>query len=184
MTLAPDELRLIWPDMVYAASYLEARTEGYADSSIPMDDQAQAGLEQLAEHLAGLNAPNRGARWADAPDAPAVPFAHLWMVSDRAFVGRVSVRYALTDKLLRSGGHIGYEIRPAYRSRGLGHRALKLGIEHLEARGISAFLLTCRDDNVGSIRIIEAAGGVLENVVAHPDIPGKTLRRYWINRVG
>lgn len=48
--------------------------------------------------------------------------------------------------------------------------------------GISTFLLTCRDDNVGSIRIIEAAGGVLENVVPHPDVPGSLLRRYWISR--
>ncbi len=182
MTPSLDDLRLTRPDMVYAASYLDARAEGYADSSVSMGEQAWIGPEQLAEHLAGLNAPARAARWADAPDAPPVPFAHLWMVSDQAFIGRVSVRYALTDTLLRGGGHIGYEIRPAYRRRGLGHRALELGIEHLRARGISAFLLTCRDDNLGSIRIIEAAGGVLENVVAHPNIPGKLIRRYWINR--
>ena len=168
--------------MAYAASYLEARREGYTDTSLPMADQAQIGPEQLARHLASLNEPAKAARWADTPDAPPVPFAHLWMVTDREFIGRVSIRYELTDKLLRSGGHIGYEFRPGYRGRGLGHRALQLGTEHLRARGASALLLTCRDDNVGSIRIIEQAGGVLENVVVHPNIPGKMNRRYWISR--
>ena len=179
---AAEDLSLIQPDMAYAASYLEARREGYTDTSLPMADQVQLGPEQLAEHLATLNQPERGARWADTPDGPPVQFAHLWMVTPHEFTGRVSIRYELTEKLLRSGGHIGYEVRPAYRGRGLGHRALQLGMEHLRARGISSFLLTCRDDNAGSIRIIEAAGGMLENVVDHPNIPGKRNCRYWIGR--
>ena len=182
MILAADDLSLIQPDTAYAASYLEARREGYTDTSVPMADQAQLGPEQVAGHIAALNLPERGARWADTPDGPPVQFAHLWMVTPHEFIGRVSIRYELTEKLLRSGGHIGYEVRPAYRGRGLGHRALQLGMEHLRARGMSSFLLTCRDDNVGSIRIIEAAGGVLENVVDHPNIPGKMNRRYWIGR--
>ena len=151
-------------------------------TSLPTTDQVQLNPEQLAGHLAALNQPEKGARWADAPDAPPVQFAHLWMVTPHEFIGRVSIRYELTDKLLRSGGHIGYEVRPVYRGRGLGHRALQLGMEHLRARGISSFLLTCRDDNAGSIRIIEAAGGMLENVVDHPNIPGKRNCRYWIGR--
>jgi len=177
-----DDISLIRPDVAYAASYLEARHEGYTDTSLPMAEQAQLGLEQIAEHLAALNQPERGARWADTPDSPPVQFAHLWMVTPHEFIGRVSIRYELTEKLLRAGGHIGYEVRPAYRGRGLGHRALQLGMEHLRSRGIDTFLLTCRDDNVGSIRIIEAAGGVLENVVDHPNISGKRNCRYWIGR--
>jgi len=183
VNLATDDLSLIRPDMVYAASYLEARREGYTDTSLPMADQAEIAPAQLAGHLASLNDPAKGARWADTPAARPVSFAHLWMVTKREFIGRVSIRYELTDKLLKSGGHIGYEVRPGYRGRGRGYRALQLGMEHLRARGTSAFLLTCRDDNVGSIRIIEAAGGVLENVVAHPNISGEMNRRYWIGRM-
>ena len=90
--------------MAYAASYLEARREGYTDTSVPMADQAQLGPEQLAGHLAALNQPERGVRWADTPDGPPVQFAHLWMVTPHEFIGRVSIRYELTEKLLRSGG--------------------------------------------------------------------------------
>lgn len=177
-----DGLFLTQPDFAFATSYLEARREGYMDSSLSMTDKVELDRVRLAEHLEALNKPEKGARWADTPEDRPVRFAHLWMVTPTEFIGRVSIRYELTAKLIRSGGHIGYEVRPGYRGRGLGHRALQLGMDHLRARGISAFLLTCRDDNAGSIRIIEAAGGLLENVMEHPNIPGEVIRRYWIGR--
>ena len=40
-------------------------------------------------------------------------------------------------------------------------------------------LVTCDDDNIGSIRTIEKNGGILENVVSGPDLD-KPKRRYWI----
>ena len=39
--------------------------------------------------------------------------------------------------------------------------------------GINPVLVTCDDDNVGSLRVIEAAGGELE------DVRG-VKRRYWV----
>ena len=41
-------------------------------------------------------------------------------------------------------------------------------------------LVTCDDDNVGSIRTIEKNGGVLENVVSGQGLD-KAKRRYWID---
>jgi len=41
-------------------------------------------------------------------------------------------------------------------------------------------LVTCDDDNIGSIRTIENNGGVLEEVVSGPDLDRPT-RRYWID---
>ena len=134
----------------------------------------------MGEYLLSLNRP----RVQDSDDrSEPVPFAHLWMVAREEFLGRVSVRYALNEKLLRSGGHVGYEVRPTYRGLGLGHHALALGLAHLSARGLHEFLITCRDDNAASARIIERAGGVLEETIPHPDIPGELSRRYWIRRL-
>ena len=45
--------------------------------------------------------------------------------------------------------------------------------------GLDRVLVTCSDDNVPSIRVIERAGGVLEDVVAHPT-SAEPKRRYWI----
>jgi predicted acetyltransferase len=52
------------------------------------------------------------------------------------------------------------------------------GIAHDEL-GIGRVLVTCEDDNDGSIRTIEKNGGVLENIIGRPDLP-KPKRRYWI----
>lgn len=183
MERTPGDLSLILPDLAYASSYLAARAEGYTDSSVPGADQAQLSADQLAEHIAALNDPARGVRWADGPDSPPIPFTHLWLVSALGlFLGRCSVRYELSAKLRMSGGHIGYEIRPGCRGRGLGHRALQLGMEHIRGRKLTELLLTCRADNAASIRVIETAGGVLEDTIPHHDIPGAGIRRYWIGR--
>ena len=52
----------------------------------------------------------------------------------------------------------------------------------LEAKkmGFEKVLLTCNDDNVGSAKIIEANGGVLENIL-EPEEEGDSKKRcYWI----
>lgn len=44
-------------------------------------------------------------------------------------------------------------------------------------------LITCDDDNIGSYKIIEANGGILENKVENEDAGEKFLtRRYWIKK--
>lgn len=103
-----------------------------------------------------------------------------WLVDGGAFVGRVSIRRWLTESLLREGGHIGYDIRPSRRQQGYGTRILALALPHARLLAIERVLVTCDDNNVGSVKIIESNGGMLENVVTvDPARPPK--RRYWIN---
>jgi predicted acetyltransferase len=46
--------------------------------------------------------------------------------------------------------------------------------------GIDRVLVTCDDDNPGSIAVIEACGGQLDSLVEDgPDAP--PIRRYWID---
>ena len=120
----------------------------------------------------------------DGSEVPSVPFANLWLVARTVMIGCVSVRYHLTPRLLRLGGHLGYEIRPRYRRLGFGHRALALGIQHAREHGMCDLLLTCDDTNAGSIRIIERAGGVLWDTIPQPQEPGRSARRYWIKAAG
>jgi predicted acetyltransferase len=63
---------------------------------------------------------------------------------------------------------------------GYGTRALALALPVAKRLGISRVLVTCDADNVGSYRIIEANGGVLENEII---IPGSSMpkKRYWID---
>jgi predicted acetyltransferase len=126
-------------------------------------------LEVLAEQERGENfAPNH------------VPSTFLFAFVGLRIVGRVSIRHSLNAFLERVGGHIGYVVVPEFRRLGYATAILRLSV--LIAReklGIGRLLLTCDDDNIGSIRTIEKNGGILENVITGPDLD-KPKRRYWI----
>jgi predicted acetyltransferase len=78
------------------------------------------------------------------------------------------------------GGHIGYVVVPEFRRLGCATTILRLSLQIArEKLGIGRILLTCDDDNIGSIRTIEKNGGILENVIRGPDLD-KPKRRYWI----
>lgn len=88
-------------------------------------------------------------------------------------LGFLAVRHRLTPFLLEQGGHIGYSVRPSARRQGVATAALELGLELARTAGIDPVLITCDEDNTGSRRTIERAGGTLEDIRE-----GK--RRYWI----
>jgi len=109
-----------------------------------------------------------------------VPSTFLFAFDGASIVGRVSIRHALNGFLLRLGGHIGYAVVPEFRRRGYATEMLRQSVEIARERfGIRPVLVTCDDDNVGSIRTIEKNGGRLENVITGPDL-AKPKRRYWI----
>jgi predicted acetyltransferase len=127
-----------------------------------------------------LDVLRRRARGEDLPrDHVASTF--LFAFDGPTIVGRVSIRHELNDFLLRVGGHIGYVVVPQFRRRGYATAILRQSLQIANRDlGIRHVLLTCDDDNVGSIRTIEKSGGVLENVVSGPDLE-KPKRRYWID---
>jgi predicted acetyltransferase len=130
-------------------------------------------LELLEEQERGVNLPQNH-----------VPSTFLFVFKGQRIVGRVSIRHMLNDVLLRVGGHIGYVVVPECRRQGYATAILGEAV-HIarEKLGIGRVLVTCDDDNVGSIRTIENNGGVLENVITGPDLD-KPKRRYWIDARG
>jgi len=169
---------LVLPTSAVHDSFLEAMDEFVAEGA--KDSQTAAWIEHNAP---GWRDPEVfetfvGEVVVDAEeDRPRptrfVPCTTLWWVDGEHYLGRIAIRHRLNDFLLEVGGHIGYDVRPSARRRGhatamlLGTRSWAKGL------GIDPALVTCDDDNVGSIRVIEAAGGDLE------DIRG-TKRRYWL----
>jgi len=110
-----------------------------------------------------------------APDR--VHATYWWIVEDGNYLGAITLRHALTDRLLEGGGHIGYGVRPSARGRGLAAWALGQVAEIARARGMDRVLITCDEDNKASAKTIERNGGVLEDI--RQTWLG-TTRRYWI----
>ena len=113
-----------------------------------------------------------------------VPSYDYFAVDDDKFIGVIHIRVSLTPALLNYGGHIGYGVNPKYWQQGYGTQILKLGLEKSkELIKEDRILVTCDDDNIGSYKIIEKNGGILENKVTNED-SGETFltRRYWIER--
>lgn len=108
-----------------------------------------------------------------------VPASSLSAFCDGKIVGRVSIRHELNDLLLKVGGHVGYGVLPAHRRKGYAKLMLQDALKCCEKLGIKKVLVTCDDDNIGSIKTIESANGILENKIDAG--AGKALkRRYWI----
>lgn len=170
-------LRLSEPIVGLQASYLRALRELTEEGNphyLAMVLPPEPGFAGTNYTLETLAAPDTWAEFcaftaagAD-PDAPRpaawVPGTYLWMIDDDEVVGRISLRHTLTPWLLEVGGHIGYAVRPSARRRGHATRALGLMLPVAAQVGLSQVLVTCDDTNLASRLVIEANGGVLEDV--------------------
>ena len=96
---------------------------------------------------------------------------------DGELIGRASIRHCLNSFLLNFGGHIGYGVRPQFRRRGFASEILRQSLQYIHELGVTEVLVTCDEDNVGSSKVIESQGGILENRVEYE---GVLKRRYWI----
>ncbi len=158
------------------------RFQEFCDLVTEYGDDDLAGSGFWGEHQPVLTRVGYS-RWVDAllaegdetaPSAPdRVKCSYFWITDEAgAWVGFIALRRSLNDFLLAVGGHIGYSVRPSRRREGHASGALAMVLREASALGIEQALITCDDDNLGSIRTIEAAGGVLE------DVRG-SKRRYW-----
>lgn len=111
-----------------------------------------------------------------------VPSYDYFLVDDDRFIGIIHIRTELTKNLMRYGGNIGYAINPKYWCQGYGTEILRLGLAKAKELGITdKVLITCDDDNIGSSKIIEKNGGILENKIENEGSGEHFLtRRYWI----
>ena len=96
-------------------------------------------------------------------------------------VGMLQIRLELNESLLKTGGHIGYSVRPSMRNKGYATSMLALALERCASMGIYNVLVTCKKENAASAKVIIKNGGILENEVEDED--GTLFQRYWIRLV-
>ena len=79
--------------------------------------------------------------------------------SDNRIIGMINIRLALNEKLKKSGGHIGYSIRPTERRKGYNKINLYLGLKVCQEYGMESVLMDADKDNPASWRTMESLGG-------------------------
>lgn len=82
--------------------------------------------------------------------------------ADKKIVGMINVRWEKVPILMEFGGLIGYSIRPEARGKGYANEMLRLGLIKLRDSGVKDFIVSCKDFNVASKKVIERNGGVFE----------------------
>lgn len=109
-----------------------------------------------------------------------VPAKLYFFVNEENYIiGALHFRSELNERLLSTGGHIGYGIRPSERKKGYATKMLSLALPIGRKLGLSKVLITCNKDNLGSAGTIKNNGGVLENEVTEDN--GNIVQRYWID---
>lgn len=101
--------------------------------------------------------------------------------SDNKLVGMINLRWNLNEWMLKNAGHIGYCVRPTERQKGYNKIGLYLNLLKARELGLDKVLLVAADNNLGSVKTIEALGGVLENKVPNHQDETIIMGRYWID---
>ena len=108
------------------------------------------------------------------------PQTTFGVFDDGKLIGGFNLRHELKGNLINHGGNIGYLVRPSERGKGYGTITLKCALKKAKEIGLGRVLVTCREENIGSSRVIEKNGGVYENNY-YDKLTNTTFKRYWIN---
>jgi predicted acetyltransferase len=164
-------MRLVTPSVQWQSAFLEMARECESAG----ERRYALALRDFEAYLRRIDA---GRRREGLPEGW-VPGTESWLVHEGKIVGCVRLRFELTPDLENEGGHVGYDVRPSMRRLGYGTALLRLALIEARALGLRRILVTCDEDNLGSIKVIERNGGVLAGRGMSKET-GKTVRQYWI----
>lgn len=143
-----DEYLTYLQELVEGPDIMDLRRQQVAEELAFARADFAAYLQALADEEAGRNLrPTQ------------VPQSAYWLVDGEGrILGCTRLRHSLPEGR-EWYGHIGYDIRPSARGRGVGTEALRLTLQKAKARHLARVLISCSDQNRASQRIIERNGG-------------------------
>jgi predicted acetyltransferase len=158
-------------DAEFAAMLDEYRAAGETDVYTGLFVKAWEGYAALCELLQGMKA-------GGYPTPGIMPMDAYFIEADGRMLGEIYIRHRLSPRLELIGGHVGYKVRPSCRNRSVATAALRLALQKLAALGVDQALVTCRDSNDASARVIEKCGGAR---MEDSFVDGHVERRYLVS---
>src|SRR3990167_2837175 len=132
-------MELVQPSAEYKDSFIEAVREFQADADYTHRNKWYRALSipELEKDFEAFIEGERLARLGNLPAKYDVPRDEYWLGDDGEFVGRVTLRHRINERLLVIGGHLGFDIRPSKRGQGYGNKALELAIPKAKELGLT-----------------------------------------------
>lgn len=167
-------MNLIYPERRYLESYKKAFLE-YKTNKVNTYDFLNTDEIDVIKYTKDLR------NGMNLPEGY-VPSTYLWLVEKDEFLAEVNIRHTLNENLERLGGHIGYGVSYENWRKGYGTYILSEALKFANQKyKINKFLITCNDDNKGSIKVIEKNKGLLQDkIVNEYNGKSKLTRRYII----
>jgi len=181
-------VHLVKPNNQLLPGYERALTAGWSPETSP---EPQHGIRE--QHLREIRADPQGflkwltgtnrvvARLLDGTQVPPMREVVYW-ISDGEFSGVISLRRLRNSGDLPAGvsGHVSYAVVPWKSRKGYAKQALADLLQKARRFGLERLLITTHQDNLPSLRVIEATGGVLARLVPYPSQPGKFRLQFWL----
>ncbi|MED4906860.1 GNAT family N-acetyltransferase [Brevibacillus centrosporus] len=166
---------LVEPSMQYRESYLAFYREWKESQEPIVPWVVDKDPSDLAAYLQYLEVEKSGENLQPGWVANST----YWLVDEQEqVVGAVNIRHSLNEKLLNTGGHIGYGVVPSQRRKGYATRILAQSLQKTRELGLTRVMVACDEGNIGSEKTIAKNGGVFESAFIEED--GNVVRRFWI----
>lgn len=125
---------------------------------------------------------DREARGEGLPSGILAQTTYIVLDPDGRALGEIRLRpipHISEEVLLANNGHIGYNVRPSGRGRGIATRMLALTLERAHAAGLRRVMLLVEGENPASVKVITRNGGQLTRQFNDPETR-ETTAVYWI----
>lgn len=149
-------MELIKPREEFFDEYYEACKESYENNVTEWMPFELAHFNQWKKHI--LKAYDNYETGTDLPEGMPRTYTY-WGIENGKFIGEIQLRPFLKEEEANKWGHIAYAVRYSRWKQGLGTGLLRLALLKAQEFNINNVCISCRENNIGSIKVIENNGG-------------------------
>lgn len=147
---------IIKPDSPYFEEYYKACKESYDNNITEWMPFDLSNYDYWKKNI--LTILDNYETGKDIPEGMPRTYTY-WCVDNDNFIGEIQLRPFLTEDEAKKWGHISYAVRYSRWNQGFGTKILQESIIKAYELNVKEVYVACRENNIGSIKVIEKNGG-------------------------